>query len=69
MRTFRINVMLTFSLTQGYLYKFTLPKSSPVATNCFPFERSTEFTSVPSAPSGQIPGRENRQDDEFAKRP
>ena len=51
----------TLSLTQGYLYRLTLPKSSPVASNCFPWERSTEFTSVPSAPSGQIPTREKRQ--------
>ncbi|KAE9544573.1 hypothetical protein AGLY_000114, partial [Aphis glycines] len=43
----------------GYEYSFTLPKSSPVAISLDPFDRSHALTSVPSAPSGQIPMEEN----------
>lgn len=49
----------TFGCLTGYEYSFTLPKSSPVAINLDPLERSHALTSVPSALSGHIPMVEN----------
>jgi hypothetical protein len=48
-------LLLTLGWITGYEYSFTFPKSSAVAISFPSCERSQWFTSVPSAPSGQMP--------------
>ena len=55
----------TFGFEAGYANNFTFPKSSPVAMRVFSGFRLTTFTSVPSAPSGQIPIVSNDNVHEF----
>jgi hypothetical protein len=52
---FLIKIKITFGFDAGYVNNLTFPKSSPVAMSVLSGFRLTTFTSVPSAPSGQIP--------------
>lgn len=47
--------ILTFGWAAGYEYNFTLPKSSPETSSFLSWDTSQALTSVPSAPSGQMP--------------
>lgn len=49
------SMLITFGLLAGNVNNLTFPKSSPVASNVLSRLRLATFTSVPSAPSGQIP--------------